>query len=505
MKLLMEGPRQVRLLILCCCWPLMAGVSLAAEMARKNVVIIVADDLGMQLGCYGDRFSRTPNIDKLAEHGVRCTRAYCTTASCSPSRSVLLTGMHNHGNGQLGLAHSVHHFAGYESLQTLPALMKSAGYRTCRIGKFHVAPEYAYPFEFARNEGIQGARNSVRMAENARDWIRENDARPFLLYYCSTDPHRGPGPADYANQTEKPDFYPGLHPEIFDPAFVPVPEWLPDRPEIRQDLAEYYQSIARLDTGVGVLTQALRDTGHADDTLILFLSDNGPPFPGAKTTLYEPGIHLPLIVADPGCQRHGTCDALITWADLLPTILESCGVQPPVAPALLPLENQGRSTAGDDAKNPRKNKSLYQFHGRSFVKALAEEHPADWQETFYSHTFHEVTMYYPMRAVRSGKYKLIWNIAHPLSFPFAQDLYQSLTWQTILKQKKSDDLYGVRTVQSYEHRPAFELFDLDADPSEKTNLADRPEHAETLAKLQEKLHRFQTKTGDPWDLKWEHE
>ena len=114
-------------------------------------------------------------------------------------------------------------------------------------------------------------------------------------------------------------------------------------------------------------------------------------------------------------------------------------------------------------------------------------------------------MYYPMRAVRSGRYKLIWNIAHPLPFPFAQDLYQSAVWQETLKRKAPEELYGVRSIKTLLQRPEFELYDLEADPAERTNLAASVEYTATLKSLQEKLRQFQKQTDDPWLLKWEHE
>lgn len=111
----------------------------AKRPAAKNVVVIVADDLGWQLGCYGDKQAMTPNIDKLAAEGVRFTRAYCTTASCSASRSVLMTGLFNHATGHFGHAHADNHFSTYDSVRTLPVMMTEAGYRTCSIGKYHRA------------------------------------------------------------------------------------------------------------------------------------------------------------------------------------------------------------------------------------------------------------------------------------------------------------------------------------------------------------------------------
>ena len=402
----------------------------AKKPAKKNVVVIVADDLGWQLGCYGDKQAKTPNIDKLAAEGVRFTRAYCTTASCSASRSVLMTGLFNHATGHYGHAHSDGHFSTYDSVRTLPVIMHEAGYRTCSIGKYHLAPELTYHFEAYRNDGIQGSRNSVRMAENAKSWIAEKEDSPFFLYWCSTDPHRAA--QGFAN-SPKDDFYPGVSPTRFKADEMRVPSWLPNAPEVRQEWAEFYEAINRLDQGVGTLMQALKETGHWDDTLILFLADNGPPFPGAKTTLYDPGARLPLIVRDPTVRLSTesspvrTTDALVAWVDITPTILDWCGVIPKPAPPIVPRENAG----GPEGVRPAQNAKTQPvtFHGRSFVKALTDEHAAKngFGEIFGSHTFHEVTMYYPMRSIIIGRHKLIFNIPHELPYPFAQwHLFQKL-------------------------------------------------------------------------------
>jgi N-sulfoglucosamine sulfohydrolase len=492
----------------------------SAETPRRpNVVLIVADDLGFQLGCYGDKVARTPSLDALATEGTRFNRAYCTTASCSASRSVLMTGLYNHAIGHYGHAHGYNHFSTYESVRSLPVLLADAGYRTCHIGKSHLAPEYVYRFDAYRHEGSQGHRNTVRMAENAKAWIKEASDKPFFLYFCPTDPHRGGGPDRFANFPDDADHYPGVKPVRYRPADVPVPPWLPDNDDVRAELAAFYQAIARLDQGIGVLLSALKETGHADDTLVIFLSDNGPPFPGAKTTLYEPGARLPLIVRQPSQKKRGMAtDARVTWADITPTILDYCGVAPPPAPPVVPRENEGRPAAAqaiggrkppDGVAPPKptaKSKAKlqpYRFHGRSFRPAVEQEHAREFDEVFLSHTFHEITMYYPMRAVVRGRYKYIFNVAHQLPYPFASDLFESPTWQGVLK--RGDRYYGRRLTHDYLQRPRHELYDLEADPDELENLADKPEHAKLLAELQARLRDWQKRTADPWELKWRYE
>ena len=448
------------------------GLGTAAERPRpRNVVLMVVDDQGFQAGCYGDRVVRTPHLDALAADGARFTHAFCTSASCSASRSVILSGLYNHANGQFGHQHGCHDFSTHRWVRSLPVLLGAAGYRTCSIGKFHVQPEAVYHFETYANRGIPGGfRNPVAMAENARKFIEQDDRRPFFLYFCTSDPHRaGKG---FANERD----YPGCEKATFDPKAVPVPPWLPDYPETRAELADYYAAIYRLDQGLGRLMQVLKDTGHWDDTLVIYISDNGPPWPGAKTTLYEPGMHLPMVVRSPDQARRGiACDAMVTWADLAPTLLDLAGAKPP----------------------------KYALHGRSFLSVLGEPHPKGWGEVYASHTFHEITMYYPMRVVRTRRHKYILNLAHGLPYPFASDLYESATWQAVAKRHATT--FGRRTVEAYLHRPRHELYDLQADPHEVKNLAGDPAHAKVLAELQAKLRDWQKRTKDPWVVKYHYE
>lgn len=460
---------------------------------RPNILLIVADDHGTDaIGAYGNPVIKTPALDALAADGTRFTHAFCTTASCSPSRSVLLSGLHNHRNGMYGLEHQVHHFQSFDDVKSLPVLLAESGYRTARIGKFHVAPESVYKFQTvlsggAANDPASLGRSPVEMADRTRELIAAKDEKPFFLYFAVDDPHRAnlvlpsgkptfesyPKPNPFGN---RPQGYPHVTPVTYRPADVLVPSWLPDTPESRAELAEYYQAVSRLDQGVARLLQILKDTGQYERTLIVYLSDNGPAFPGAKTTLYDAGTRLPLIVRAPGRRQPGSVQsAMVSWADLTPTLLDVAGALP-AKPA---------------------------FHGRSFAAGLDGAALADRDEVYASHTLHEVTMYYPMRVVRTRRYKLIHNLAHGLTYPFALDLIQSPTWIGV--QRSGSERYGPRLIRDFLHRPAFELYDLEADPDEAKNLAGSPAHAALKAELIAKLKAFQTITQDPWIHKWTYE
>ncbi|UCE99899.1 MAG: sulfatase, partial [Planctomycetota bacterium] len=371
-------------------------------------------------------------------------------------RSVILSGLHNHTTGQYGHQHGYNHFVSFPDIKSLPILLADAGYRTTCAGKFHVAPEQVYHFQ----QYLKGS-SPTDMAEACKSFVTADDNQPFFLYFCTTEPHR-----PFVREGSDP----------INPADVIVPHYLPDIPECREELAKYYASVQRADSGLGRLIEILKETGRWNDTLIIYISDNGIAFPAAKTTLYEPGIRLPCVVRNPfAMKKNIVTDAMVTWADITPTILDFAGVL---------------------TENPS-------FHGRSFLSILEHEHPSGWDEIYTSHTFHEITMYYPMRLVRTRRYKLIWNIAHKLDYPFASDLYDSKTWQAILK--RGDKLYGKRTIEAYIHRPKFELYDLKNDPHEINNLADDPKHANVLEELKQKLLEFQKRTKDPWILKWKYE
>jgi N-sulfoglucosamine sulfohydrolase len=440
----------------------------AGEKPRRNVVLLIADDMGLTLGCYGDRAARTPHLDALARRGVRFSHAFAAVSSCSPSRSTLYTGLHTHTNGMYGLAHADHNFHSQAGVKSLPALLRPAGYRTGIIGKVHVQPRSVYDFDVEVGRGVN-PRNGVVMAKAARKFIDDAGASPFCLVMGYTDPHRaGKG---FGNQAK----YPGIAATKYDPKELPLPYFLPDTPDARADLADYYQSASRFDQNAGLLLDVLKATGREGDTLVLFLSDNGIPFPGAKTTVYDSGIHLPLIVHNPGQKKRDMVNsAMVSWVDIVPTILDWAGVK---APANLA--------------------------GRSFLGILEEESPRGWDRVYASHTFHEVTMYYPMRALRTRTHKYIRNLAHQLDYPFASDLYNSATWQGILK--RGDRILGKRSVEQYVHRPLEELYDLEKDPHELTNLAGEEAQAKTLTELRKALRAWQEKTGDPWVVKYRYE
>ncbi len=444
---------------------------------HRNVLLLISDDHGIdQLGCYGNQKIKTPYLDQMAAEGIRFTHAYCVAASCSASRGAILTGLYTHQNGQFGHQHNWHHFSFHAWVQSLPALLKRNGYQTGVIGKLHVAPKEQLPFDFVvEGKEIMGNRDVKSMADKAGEFFTRDKNNPFFLLIGYSDPHRSAqGMSDMKNVENFSGFgndrnYPGIQATKYDPNDVHVPDFLPDTPEVREELSDQYQSITRLDTGIGMVLENLRKSGRYEDTLIIYISDNGIPFPGAKTTIYDSGVHLPMIVCSPDIEKSGKENhAMISFVDLVPTILEWTGTKSPD----------------------------YKLPGKSFLPILNQENPNDWDEVYFSHTFHEITMYYPMRGVRTRRFKYILNLFPELEYAFATDLFISKTWQGILKRKSK--MMGKRKVSDYLRRPAEELFDIENDPAESKNLANVPEYQSVLEEMREKLKKMRDETDDPW-------
>ena len=436
-------------------------VNAATRDSRPNILLIISDDQGLDAGCYGG-VVKTPNLDRLAAQGTLFTQGYAAVSSCSPSRSVLYTGLYSHSNGMYGLAHDVHNQSLLDWVMTVPKLMSEAGYATALIGKKHVRPEKALSYDAELVPEKPGIRDVAALAEAAGGFIRAQRSKPFFITIGFSDPHRAE--VNFGNTRA----WPKVPRVQYQPSAVVIPAHLPDLPAVRGDLAEYYESVSRLDRGVGLILSELESTGHTEDTVIMFLSDNGRPFPGAKTCLYDEGIHLPLIIRTPKGASGVRCEAMVSWVDITPTILDLAQAAPP---------------------------ANYKLQGRSLVPVLGERRPTGWDRVFASHSFHEINQYYPMRALRTRKHAYILNLAHELSFPIAGDVASSPSWQAISARRAP---LGKRPLQAYLQRPAEELYDIVNDPRQLVNLASLQQHRDVLLASRAALHEWRAETKDPW-------
>ena len=357
------------------------GWSLSGDAAaRPNVLLITSEDHSPHLSCYGDPNIETPHLDGLAAEGMRLANAFVTYSVCSPSRASILTGLYPHQNGQIGLA--THKYAMYRNWPNIASLLKEADYRTGIIGKLHVNPVDAFPFDFQALSGSNfNDRPMEKFADLADRFIRESSA-PFFLMVNYPDAHFPLLRQQYGLPDE---------PVSAEDVQVMWPEIGIDSPRLRGHVADYYNCLLRLDAGIGMLLERLEESGRADNTLVVYLSDHGAQFSRGKTTSYEFGLRVPMIVrwpghVEPGLVRH----QLVSSIDILPTIMDAVDI---TAPAHVP--------------------------GRSLMQLASQTNP-QWREYLFSSIAGSTAFWtFPQRTVRDERYKLILNLTPDRASPAA--------------------------------------------------------------------------------------
>lgn len=431
----------------------------AAPPLRPNLLVIVADDMGRELGSYGDPSARTPALDALAREGLRFDAAFAAAPVCSPSRAALLTGLFPHASGHVG-------FPGDSRLRpevrTIAQPLNEAGYATGLIGKLHVA---AYdersgttqlPFRevvvFDRPE----ADSPERLAREVGSFLARVRDRPFFLMVGLHAPHK-----PYPGEEGVPAW-----PEPHDPLRLTVPPTAPDTLAFRRLLARMYDAYSLADSLVAAILGALEAGGASGSTLVLFTSDHGPALPGAKGTLFDPGIRVPLLARWPGViEPGGSSSALVSGVDLLPTLLEAAGVAPPRG-----------------------------LQGRSLLPILRGEPAAGADAVFAEQNRLEGNRYFPQRAIRTARLKYLRALRPDVELRsnaighWARPLL--LRWHT--------DPGARRLVERVVRHPREELYELETDPHELRNLAGEPAWASAQAELRERLRNWMGETGDPW-------
>jgi len=438
--------------------------------ARPNVLFITADDLGLQLGCYGDTVIETPRIDALAASGAQFDVAYVAQASCSPSRSAMFTGLYPHANGQYGLT-ARGYFALHPHLRdaTIPNILKRAGYRTGIIGKLHVAPGASFQFDYSRTNHVE-ARQVKLVAKRASEFMTQSGDQPFFLMVNYTDPHayrhRDAETNKIVGDWTFLDRVEGIPETLVQPSAKTIfPFQQIDSLEQRKRVAGYYNEVKRLDTGVGLLLETLKRHGHADNTLVIFIGDHGPPFNRGKATSYEGGLRTPFLVRWPGVSKPMRSSAMVSTVDILPTILDATGATSDVA-----------------------------THGRS-LRPVLEKADAPWREYLAGEDHVHGPPWYPQRAIRDARYKLIHNLlagkAKPTPFVDGDIGY-------VTSREDRYDGTPVRAAfDTYFDPPEFELYDLEKDPWEFHNLAGKAEYAEVEKRMKAALKAWRHETDDP--------
>ncbi|MFP6907239.1 MAG: sulfatase [Verrucomicrobiota bacterium] len=438
-------------------WLFLSSALLVSAADRPNILLIVSEDNGPELGCYGEPTVQTPVLDRLAAQGVRFDRAYVPQAGCSQSRAAFLTGLYPHQNGQIGLA--TWKFRMYRAdTPNMVRSLKQAGYRTGLIGKLHVNPESAFPFDFKAISSANFNRKKLHdYARQAGIFFSSGDA-PFFLSVNYPDAHR-----PFLSQVAGLPAQPLSAKEVKPLAYFGL-----DTPELRQQTADYYNCMQRLDQLVGDLLAQLKRSGKADNTLVIYIGDHGADLLRGKRTSYEGGLRIPMIIRWPGKVKPSQVrEELVSSIDLLPTVLEATGVA-----------------------------AIKTLPGRSLLPLLRGEGTTWRSYLFAEYHLHSAHNFYPQRSVCTRRFKLIQNLMPGVVNPgydFTLDRFYSGLAKTIARAPEPVR----RAYDRMRHPPAFELYDLDADPHEFTNLADRPEQAAVLETLKRELAGWRRQTGDP--------
>ncbi len=428
---------------------------------RRNILLVVAEDMGPQLGAYGCTDARTPHLDRFAESNVRFETAWCDAPMCSPARAAMLTGLPAHENGTLGL--STHRFSTFPKVPSLPELLYKGGYRTGLIGKLHVLPEWRFPFGFRWedllrfNHKSNGGRDYRRMLTFA-DAFMDDDSAPFFLMVALPDAH-----VPYQRQSygEPKDPLSGDDVGIVPGMDKIIPEW--------KDLyADYHNCIRRVDTAFGGLMELLERQGLKETTTVLFTSDHGLQFPRGKLNVFEPGISVPLLLGGAGVEASGrTVTTPACGVDIFATILDAAGIEPPAI---------------------ARGRSLFQ---------IAESEDEN-RCIFAGTTACMPALYFPQRVARNRRYKLIRSF-----LPGQENPCYSAT-QTKAKTGIRAPIPPLDALtpsmrlayETWRKPPEFQFYDLQEDPLEATNRSGDPALADEEAALRQQLQQWMQMTDD---------
>lgn len=420
----------------------------ASAVERPDIVIFLADDLTVDdLTIYDGKGIPTPNCDRIAKEGMTFDRAYVTSPSCAPSRAALLTGRFGAHTGAL-----FNHQKVRPDVAKWPSFFKKLGYEVVAFGKVsHYNHVLDYGFDHA---DFFGYHEDICVTK-AVEWLdsRKSD-KPLCLIVGTNWPHV-PWPQREARKPEA----------------VDLRHKLADTPQTRKAVARYETAVKRMDQDLGEVWDAMKRR-LPEDTMFLFTADHGAQFPFEKWNLYEPSLRTPLVVVWPGHVKPGSrSDAMVSWVDILPTVLEIAGANP-------------RAVNAD-------------FDGRSFLPVLLGKTAAHRESVYAAHSGDGKMNFYPSRAVVGQRWKYIRNLDPALEFHTHIDRAHQDTgyWPSWVEKAKTDPATA-ELVEKYHKRPAEELYDLEKDPEERNNLAGNPGAATELSRMRRELDKWMRSLGD---------
>ena len=451
---------------------------LSAAEKPKNVVLILADDMANTMGCVGTPGLSTPAMDQLARSGTRFTRAFSAASVCAPSRAAILTGMYPQSNGLWqntqdgGInfpAASVKpakpvpvRAATMEEVPTLTELLRDHGYFTAISQKGHLQPAWKFPFDRGFNYHNK-PEDYRRLAGEVKEAA---GAKPFFILANVSTPHR-----PYKSHFEA-NGMSANGPHLIDRSAIQLPAWLPDTPVVRDDYAQYLEATQLTDQCVAAVQDGLKDSGLAENTLVIFTSDNGMPYHRGKGAGYIASLHMPLIIGGPGVRADQVVSAPVALIDLAPTILASAGI--PAPPTI-----QGRSLW------PLLDGSQSSFADRPTILAPNSEHGLS-------------------RAVTDGHLYYIRNYEKPKGTvknpPLNGDVGDTIGWgnraygETLAAEGTEAHRILLDFISG--NMPDEELFSIDEDPGCMKNLLADPAQAAQLAKLRKAEREWAKATDD---------
>ena len=447
---------------------LLLGLLPAHAAPRPNVLFITVDDMNRDsIGAYGCPLPGiTPHIDKLAADGMRFEHAHVTIAICMPTRAVWMTGRYPHRSGALGFDPI------NKEVPTLLESLHEAGYHTGIMAKVpHVVATRKKAWDSIVDASKLGVgRDPEKYYKHAREFLTEaaKAKKPFFLMANAQDPHRPFAESKQEVGRNKKGTYPGVR-RTFTPEEVPLPGFLPDLPDIRKELAEYFASVHRADEVTGAVLRALDESGLAENTLVVFTSDHGMPLPFAKTNCWRHSTLTPWIVRWPGKVKPKSVDEkhVISGIDFTPTVLEATGLKP-----------------------------LPGVDGRSYLPLLVGLPQKGWDMAFTSINRTAGKREYPMRCVITKNESYIFNAWSDGKTVFKNESQSGLTMKAMSKAAEDDKNIAAR-VKHFLYRTPEELYHYEDDPDALENLAKNPAHEVELKKMRAILLKQMKETKDP--------
>ena len=428
---------------------------------RPNIIIFISDDVSWNdHGCYGNKAARTPNIDQLAKHGIRFDNAYLTASSCSPSRSSIITGRYPHNNGKAAELHQPISW----NLPWFPSLLRESGYYTLLSGKHHMSStkppagqKSQRDLAFDKVTGGGGKGNNGGHANWVKTVKERPMEKPFFFWFASTDAHRGWG----ADGQWKEEYGP-----IHTPEEVVVPPFLVDDAATRKDLASYYNEVTRFDYFIGQVVNEIKSQGVLENTLLFVLSDNGRPFPRAKTRLHDSGMKTALVAHWPkGISKPGIARGMVSVIDLAPTCLEIAGLKAPET-----------------------------FQGVSMSPMFKDTSATIRRYAFSEHNWHDYEAH--GRSIRSDGFLYLKNNRPQLPLQGPADSVRSPSFRSLLEARDANKLTDAQKDVFLAPRLEEELYKVGDDPHQLKNLAGNPEYAEVKNRLAKVLAQWSEETAD---------